>query len=81
MKSWFLKNKAAILNILMLIVVILQSAQGQEWLDPKLQAMIITIVNAVILFLRQPVATLGARLQARRLAIKRARHIAKLANR
>jgi uncharacterized membrane protein len=47
MKNWW-KSKTVWLNILATLVVIVQALQGQAWINPEIQVVILAVLNAVV---------------------------------
>jgi len=47
MKNWYL-SKTVWLNILASAVAIIQSLQGQPWINPEYQVLILAILNAIV---------------------------------
>jgi len=47
MKNWYL-SKTVWLNILASAVAIVQSLQGQPWINPEYQVLILAILNAIV---------------------------------
>ena len=47
MKNWYL-SKTVWLNILASAVAVVQSLQGQPWINPEYQVLILAILNAIV---------------------------------
>lgn len=49
MKKWYL-SKTLWLNALGAAIAIVQGIQGQSWINPELQVLILTVLNAALRF-------------------------------
>ena len=58
--SWgkVLTSKAIWLNMIACIVAIIQTLAGEAWFDPKLQVLILGILNALVRFLTNDALTM-----------------------
>ena len=55
-KKWW-KSKTEILNILAVLIVVVQFAQGQAWIAPELQVFILAVLNALVRLLTNTAIT------------------------
>lgn len=47
MKQWW-KSKTVWLNVLAAIIAIVQALQGQAWISPEIQVLILAVLNALV---------------------------------
>lgn len=54
-KSW-LKSKTVWLNVIGGAIAIVQALQGQPWIDPEIQVLILSVLNGILRFItKQPI--------------------------
>ncbi len=47
MKSWW-KSKTIWLNIIGVTIVVVQAIQGEAWINPEYQVLILAVLNAIV---------------------------------